>query len=694
MKKGISDFGISRVIEPKNAVPVTAWKIDNSKSISENECLIELDIIHLDRDSFQQICNSSDFDEKIMKKKIFDIINKRGKMHNPYTGTGGVCYGEISKMGEKFKSVRNLNIGDKVLSLGTLTGLPMHIEEIEKIDYDYGELYVKGYIIVFEKALLYQIDNNMEINYTLAAMDEAGSLYNIHELLTEEKDDNNILLIAKDIISAVLYMKVVKNALSKDCKLTVVLDIEAFSGLSEKQVHIILGDMCDNLFILDIVEPLKAFEFISSQIQEPFDFVINSEDLSGSETLSILSIKSRGKIYLTSAKNNYYLANFIAESMGKEVVLYAFDLYYVEYSNFTLKLLSEVTEKLNRVNNFLKDVKSSMHIHKHLDDFKYNNIGKIGDFVYASKSMGILVNEILNIAKYDCNLIIQGETGVGKEVVLDLIYKNSSRKSQKCIKINCATIQESLAESEFFGYEEGSFTGAKSGGKKGYFELANGGTLFLDEIGQLSLGLQSKLLRVLQENAFFRVGGNKPISINTRVICANNVPLKKLVDEGKFRNDLYYRLNIATIDIPPLRERIDDIPVMTKKFIEKYSEKYNVVKDIEPEAINRLMMHNWPGNVRELENFIHRLIIFTNDELITRSDVERILLENGNENIVFDINSDIKQNENLDFNAIMADQEKTLIEYGLNKCGSTRKAATYLNMTQGQLMRKKQKYKL
>ena len=159
-------------------------------------------------------------------------------------------------------------------------------------------------------------------------------------------------------------------------------------------------------------------------------------------------------------------------------------------------------------------------------------VNRIEDFVFMSPVTANLVDNALNVAKYDCNVVIQGETGVGKERVLDLIHQNSERKGKPCIKINCATIQENLAESEFFGYEKGSFTGASSNGKEGYFEMANNGTLFLDEIGSLPLAMQSKLLRVLQENSFYRVGGTKAKNGNVRVICANNIPLKQLGDEG------------------------------------------------------------------------------------------------------------------------------------------------------------------
>ena len=225
-----------------------------------------------------------------------------------------------------------------------------------------------------------------------------------------------------------------------------------------------------------------------------------------------------------------------------------------------------------------------------------------GNFVFKSLDTRQMIEEAINIAKYDCNLIIQGETGVGKEKILELIHENSSRRGEPCIKKNCATISESLAESELFGYEEGAFTGARIEGKRGYFEMANNGILFLDEIGSLPMHIQSKLLRVIQESQFYKVGGTKPVNVNVRVIVASNVPLKELVDSGAFREDLYYRLNICTIDVPPLRERRDDIPCLAEYFVNDWSTKYSVRKEIEHDAMQTLYYHSWPGNVRELEN--------------------------------------------------------------------------------------------
>lgn len=316
------------------------------------------------------------------------------------------------------------------------------------------------------------------------------------------------------------------------------------------------------------------------------------------------------------------------------------------------------------------------------------------DFVFRSPVTRQMIDEVVNIAGYDCNVIIQGETGVGKEKILELIHKNSVRKNQPCIKINCATVQETLAESEFFGYEAGAFTGAQATGKRGYFELANHGVLFLDEIGQLSLQMQSKLLRVLQENQFYRIGGTQQLSVNVRVICANNIPLKELVKKGVFREDLYYRLNICTIHVPPLRERTEDIPALAEHFLTVYNRKYGTQKYFSAEGLKRLCHYHWPGNVRQLENGVHRMIIGNRMDLLDEEQINQVIEDDLYRELVLDIEKILENGERFSFKDIVESQEKKLIAYALKKEGTTRKAAEFLSMTQAQLARKKLKYEL
>ncbi|WP_462410133.1 sigma-54 interaction domain-containing protein [Neobacillus sp. Marseille-QA0830] len=207
------------------------------------------------------------------------------------------------------------------------------------------------------------------------------------------------------------------------------------------------------------------------------------------------------------------------------------------------------------------------------------------------------------------SVLLNGESGTGKELFAHAIHNSSVRASSPFVAINCSSIPEHLLESELFGYEEGAFTGAKKGGKMGQFEIANGGTLFLDEIGDMPLSMQSKLLRVLQEMELHRVGGHKPIPVDVRIIAATHRDLEKLVEEGDFRQDLYYRLNVIKMDIPPLKERKEDIPYIAKALLEKLEPKfYRKGLEISDAVMQRLIQHSWPGNIRELENVLERSI--------------------------------------------------------------------------------------
>jgi transcriptional regulator with PAS, ATPase and Fis domain len=224
-------------------------------------------------------------------------------------------------------------------------------------------------------------------------------------------------------------------------------------------------------------------------------------------------------------------------------------------------------------------------------------------------------------------VLIQGESGTGKELVAHAIHANSARSSGPFIAINCAAIAETLLESELFGYEKGAFTGAV-GQKKGKIEVASGGTLFLDEIGDLALPLQSKLLRVLQEREFERVGGTRPIKIDLRLIAATNQNLQEGVQSGKFRKDLFYRLNVVAVTVPPLRERREDIPQLVEHFIGKTARKCNArMKSLSPEAKLCLTSYDWPGNVRELENAMERALVLGSTDTILVEDLPDAISE-------------------------------------------------------------------
>jgi DNA-binding NtrC family response regulator len=239
------------------------------------------------------------------------------------------------------------------------------------------------------------------------------------------------------------------------------------------------------------------------------------------------------------------------------------------------------------------------------------------EIVYKSPKMAKVLEIVRKVAKEDCPVVIEGETGVGKEVVANYLHRISQRKDNSFVVINCAGLQENLLESEMFGYEKGAFTGADRQ-KLGLIEIAEGGTLFLDEIADMGISVQSKLLRVIETGEFRRLGSTKFFKANVRIIAATNRNLLKEVKNNRFREDLYYRLNTVTIEIPPLRERKEDIQPLVEYFLKKLT-PYK--KRISPDAIPILLDYNWPGNVRELKNFLERVIIFSEKDIIDKEDI-------------------------------------------------------------------------
>ncbi len=312
----------------------------------------------------------------------------------------------------------------------------------------------------------------------------------------------------------------------------------------------------------------------------------------------------------------------------------------------------------------------------------------IGD----SPKMQEVYKEIGKIAESDATVLIRGESGTGKELFAKAIHQHSNRKNKPFIVVNCAAIPENLLESELFGHEKGAFTDAYTR-RIGKFELANDGTIFLDEIGDMSLNLQSKLLRVLQERTFTRVGGNEIIHSNARIIAATNRNLEELVNNGEFREDLFFRLNVVTITLPPLRERKEDIKLLVDYFIAKYSTKYKKeVNGISKEAIDILLSYDWPGNVRELENAIARAVIVSSAPVILVDDLplslrQKVLSENNQEIV--------NNGENLTLPQIIEKVEKEAILRALKVSkGNKTKAAQILGISRKSLFNKLRYYNI
>jgi len=307
------------------------------------------------------------------------------------------------------------------------------------------------------------------------------------------------------------------------------------------------------------------------------------------------------------------------------------------------------------------------------------------NYIVKSPKSKELLDLTLRLGQVDSTVIILGESGVGKEVIANILHNNSIRKDKPMVHINCGAIPENLLESELFGYEAGAFTGALKHGKAGLFQIANKGTLLLDEIGELPLGLQVKLLRALQESEITRVGGVNPIKVDVRIIAATNRNLWEMVSQGTFRKDLFYRLNVVPIIVPPLRERREEIPALVNHFLKKLNNKYGLNKRISEKAIEHLIIYDWPGNIRELENVIERSYVTLASNLITEIKFE---LHDANSEKIFPLALPDKPK----LKEAVEELEKRLILNTLKCYGSTRKAAAILGVSQPTICRKAARY--
>ncbi|MBS4191703.1 sigma 54-interacting transcriptional regulator [Bacillus sp. FJAT-49705] len=368
-------------------------------------------------------------------------------------------------------------------------------------------------------------------------------------------------------------------------------------------------------------------------------------------------------------KGNYMIANRIPILSNGQVVG-AFGTVFFRDTREWMKMNSHVKSMLTKIQSYIQDIDRSV---------KYS----LDDLLGKSKEIEGLKGKVKMIAASDISVLIRGESGTGKELFAHSIHQLSNRSHQPFVKINCGAIPENLLESELFGYEEGAFTGAKKGGKKGKFQLADGGTLFLDEIGDMPLNMQVKLLRVIQEGEIESIGSTESVSVDVRIIAATNRPLEKMMEEKRFREDLFYRINVVPFTIPPLRERMDDIPVLLDYFIKKITKKSGKrISFFEDEVLERFTQYSWPGNIRELENVIEASVHLTNNEVISLDSLPDYLKESS----VFPVGSK-KLKE------ILEETEKRVLIQSLNKFNDDKlEAAKALGISKSSMYEKLKKY--
>lgn len=417
-------------------------------------------------------------------------------------------------------------------------------------------------------------------------------------------------------------------------------------------------------------ETRNAREAISTIKKENIDLALLDINLPGMDGLTLLEelkkIDETFNIIMLTGDNSVKTAVSSMRKGAYDYIVKPFDM--DELTSLVSKALEE--SRMRKENTILKG----------LSDKRRQLVGK-------SKEIKKVFRIIDDVAQSNSTILIQGETGVGKELIARAIYQKSLRADKFFVAVNCAAIPENLIESELFGHERGSFTGAydKHIGK---FEMANEGTLFLDEIGALPMHTQAKLLRILQERTIERVGGEKVIDIDIRIISATNSDLKKAVENGKFREDLYYRLNVIPIYVPPLRERPEDIEMLARFFLKKLSMiSGKKIKGISKDAIDVLRSYSWPGNVRELENLIERIVVLSSGEIIEVKDLPSEI--SGNKNT-----SSSSEIEILSLKEATRNFEKDFIENVVKRaCGKKLKAAKMMGIHRNTLLQLEKKFK-
>ena len=344
--------------------------------------------------------------------------------------------------------------------------------------------------------------------------------------------------------------------------------------------------------------------------------------------------------------------------------------------------------------NTIGAVASIKDIHKAIEIAKVisgTTEGAFKEIVGNSSKIEGVKKIVETVAKSDSTILFRGESGTGKELFAKAVQALSSRKNSPFVTINCAALPDNLIESELFGYEKGSFTGAMNSGKEGLFKEAHGGTFFLDEVGELSMVLQAKLLRVLQEGVIRKIGGSKEENVDIRIIAATNRNLEEMIKQGKFREDLYYRLNVIPIIIPPLRERLEDISSLVNLFICKFNKKLNKeIKGAELSFINKLLQYNWPGNIRELQNVIERAMNLCDGEFIASQNLTIDI------SVISDVENkiDLAMNKSLKLKEVVELCEKQAIVTALGKNKSLRKTAKELGVSHTTIINKINKYKI
>ncbi|QSX05953.1 sigma 54-interacting transcriptional regulator [Sedimentibacter sp. zth1] len=521
---------------------------------------------------------------------------------------------------------------------------------------------------IFTKTDIYKMRNSKESEFERPAFD-----FSVNDIVKVNYDENVIL--AKDIM---IQKNLGRLFVEKDEKIVGIItnnNIRDRFYAKVEDLHIMTEEAFDNICEAVCICDSNGEVIYWNKASEKL-YNLKKDKIIGANIANYFPNALTSKVFKEQKAYKYVLHQPVK---GKEVFLSAVPIFN---KNNQMTAVITTDKDINELDKLMDKLKREEEKSKYYEVRYKEQIKKQYSFsTIISKNKKVIEAIALSqrISTSNANIMITGESGTGKDVFARAIHDSSGRKG-KLVALNCSAIPEELLESELFGYEEGAFTGAVKGGKIGKFELANNGTLFLDEIGEMPIKMQSKLLRVLQDGIINRLGSDKSIKTNVRIISATNIDIKSAIENDKFRNDLYYRLAVVNIELPPLRERKDDIRELTKYFIKEFSEKENIsIDSFDDEIYDIFSEYCWEGNIRELRNVVQRIVILSNDGIIKKEDIpEYILIYKSNTNI----STMIENLENdLDFDDNIKKIEIKMLKEAINiSKGNRSKAAKLLKI--------------
>lgn len=690
-------YGFYRSEEPHKTLPRAAWRLNNDMELRGDELLVDLKLISVNEVGFNQLYGECGGSKNRMIARILSIIKQRGKFHNPITGTGGCLYGTVACMGPDYPNLSGVAVGDNVLSFSSITLIPIQIERILDIDLYTGQIKVEGQAVLYSHYPIVKQPADLPVKMLLSVLDHAGT---VAETTRITSPGERVVVLGASGKIGLTCSFAARERIGPAGELYGLVNSEDGRARLQKS-GLFDGILTVNATNLDSISRMDPGLF------DHFDRVVNCINYPNTEFLSVALCRDGGSVYFSTLSGNPPMASLTAEGVSKDVEIVPYKGIVHRHADLLMDLLRRnpslirlLETKFNKYSyktSFAKEERQSVD----QESAEQSVGGK--DYVFESEKIKRALVSAKKVAGYDSTVLLYGDTGTGKEIMARIIHENSRRSIFPYVKINCASIPENLLESELFGYEKGAFTGADPKGKAGYWEMAQNGTLFLDEVAEISLPTQAKLLRAIQENEIYRVGGAHAVKTNVRIIAATNKDLRSMVRAGTFREDLYYRLEVYPVHIPPLSQRKADIIPLVKLFNRKYNEKFDVHKSFSTAALARLRDHPWEGNVRELQNFVQRVLIESEDDTIHLSDVEHVLLGEDPEVAQTEERGDVRtlpasellsqlELEHLAFDETVSDVERYILQRYKDRYGSTRKMAAALELSQNKVVRLLKKY--